>query len=98
MRTATKQGARFFIIDATDAAYVDTPGVRWLLRLRALIENMGKGLRIVTHSKSPVTRNLQMLQVDIDRYETLATAWRTPWTTASNDRSLRRRAARNRAA
>lgn len=76
---ASRSGAKFLIVDATEAVYVDSPGVRWLLKLRTLVEGMGKGLRIVARSKSPVSRNLQILQVDIDRFDSLATAWRTPW-------------------
>ena len=74
-----RQGARYFIIDATNAAYLDSPGIRWLLRLKTLIKNLGRDLRIVARSKGPVERNLLMLQVDIPRFETLAAAWRAPW-------------------
>jgi len=87
---AARAGAKFLIVDATEAAYVDSPGVRWLLHLRSLVEAMGKGLRIVTGSKSPVSRNLHILQVDIECFDTLATAWRTPW--VLREQSERKRA------
>ena len=80
---ASKAGAKFLIVDATEAAYVDSPGVRWLLKLRSLLESMGKDMRIVARSKSAVSRNLKILQVDIDQFDSLATAWRTLWPVVS---------------
>jgi anti-anti-sigma regulatory factor len=89
---ASNSGARYLIIDATDAAYVDTPGIRWLISFRSILESMGKKLRIVTPPKSRVTRNLELLDVKIDRYENLATAWKTPWSEKSQE-TKRKRAA-----
>jgi hypothetical protein len=74
-----KSGAKFLILDATSAAFVDTPGVRWLIRLRSLLESMGKGFRIAARTKGGIPRNLEILKVNIDCYDTVATAWRTPW-------------------
>ncbi len=79
VQRTVKAGAKFIIVDATEASFVDTPGVRWLLRLRTLLEGMGKGLRIAARSKGSVSRNLQILEVNIDCYDSVAMAWRTPW-------------------
>jgi len=83
---ASKSGAKFLIIDASNAAWVDTPGIRWLLQLRSNLEAMGKKLRIVSRSQSRVSRNLELLNVQIDRFDTVAGAWKTPWNSVKKEK------------
>jgi len=79
VKHALKSGAKFLILDATQTSYVNTPGVRWLIQLRNLLDAVGKRLRIVSKAPSRVSRSLEMLHVDIDRYDNMAGAWKTPW-------------------
>ena len=89
---ASSSGAKYLIIDASDAAFVDTPGMRWLIKLCGLLDSAGKKLRIVSRSKSRVTRNIELLNVQIDRFDTVAGAWKTPWNPADEKRHRKRAA------
>jgi len=93
VQRSIKAGAKYIIVDATSATFVDTPGVRWLLRLRNLLESMGKGLRVAAGSKGSVSRNLKILDVGIDCYDTVATAWRTPWRSFNTTQTVKHKRA-----
>lgn len=91
---ARQRQARFLLLDTTQAAYADTNGLRWLIRLRALLEAAGQSLRIAAPPKGKVCRSLTLLQLEMDVYETCGRAWRTPWRTraAGEQKKERKRA------
>lgn len=76
---ANRRRARFLLLDTTHADYADSNGLRWLIRLRALLEAAGRTLRIVVKPQGKIWRNLSLLQLRLDMYDSVRGAWRTPW-------------------
>ncbi len=76
--TAYCSGARYALLDLTHAAYADSEGLRWLLLLRNALDGHDIGLRIAARAGGKVWRNLKILEANLDLYETVALAWKSP--------------------
>ena len=76
---ARQRHARFLLVDTTRAAYADTNGLRWLMRLRTLLEAAGQSLRVAAAPQGKVWRSLSLLHLGLDVYESCGRAWKTPW-------------------
>lgn len=77
--TARQRKTRFLLIDTTRAAYADSNGLRWLIRLRTLLEAAGQPLRIAAPPQGKVWRTLLLLHLGLDVQESCVRAWKTPW-------------------
>lgn len=71
--------AHFVLLDVTDAPYADSDGLRWLLRLRDTLEAEGKCLRIAARRGGKIWRNLDLLGADFEVFESVRTAWKSPF-------------------
>lgn len=72
-------GARFLLLDTTRASYANSDGLRWLITLRSELEKAGRRLRLAAKPQGKVWRNLTLLQLKLDVYESVGRAWKTPW-------------------
>ncbi|MDQ2686908.1 MAG: STAS domain-containing protein [Armatimonadota bacterium] len=79
LATAQQRKARFLLLDTTRAAYADTNGLRWLMRLRTLLEAAGLGVRVAALPRGKVRRILSLLQLGLDVHDSCGHAWKTPW-------------------
>lgn len=79
LETARQRKARFLLLDTTRADYADTNGLRWLIRLRALLEAEGLAVRVAALPRGKVRRILSLLQLGLDVHDTCGHAWKTPW-------------------
>lgn len=94
--TARERKTRFLLLDTTRAAYADTNGLRWLIRLRTLLESAGVAVRVAALPRGKVWRILALLQLGLDVHESCGRAWKTPWRkrpSAGAEEGTRRRAA-----
>lgn len=84
--SAQRRHARFLLLDTTDVPYADSDGLRWLRRLRDVMEERGHSLRIAARPQGRVWRSLSLVQIDLDVYASARQAWKTPWRhEAAND-------------
>lgn len=77
--SARAAGARFVLLDATGASYADSDGLRWLLRVREMLEGSGKRLRIAARRGGKVWRNLALLDARLEMYGSVGGAWKEAW-------------------
>jgi len=75
---AKREGARFLLVDATGAPYIDSGGLRWLLALRQAAQAGGQRLRIAARRAGPIWRNLMLLGIPLELYGSPRRAWRAP--------------------
>lgn len=72
-------GARVVLVDVTQSPYVDSNGIRWLLKLQGFMEEWGAHLRIAARRGAGVWRILAMMGPVTKRlqvFEGLTGAWR----------------------
>ena len=78
---ARSRGSRAILLDMTHTPYIDSDGLRWLIRLRraaAADESSPQLLRIVARRDGSVWRNLKLLDTGITLFASLRDAWRAP--------------------
>lgn len=71
-------GARVVLVDVTQAPYVDSNGIRWLLKLQSFLEDLGRHLRIAARRGAGVWRILTMMGPvtrHLEVFEGLSGAW-----------------------
>jgi stage II sporulation protein AA (anti-sigma F factor antagonist) len=71
-------GCRALILDLSGVQFVDSAGVRALLRLRDEAEQRSAWLRVVVPPDSPVDRTLRLLRFDtlFPIFHSVSAAWR----------------------
>ncbi|MEO7717440.1 MAG: STAS domain-containing protein [Capsulimonas sp.] len=72
-------GARVVLVDVTQAPYVDSNGIRWLLKLQSFLEETGRHLRIAAKRGAGVWRILTMMGPVTRRleiFEGISGAWK----------------------
>lgn len=77
--TVKSRGTRLLLIDATQASFIDSDGLRWLQRLRDQLADTGTSLRIAARPKGKVWRTLRLFNYDKDMYDSPARAWKSEW-------------------
>jgi anti-anti-sigma factor len=72
-------GCRALVLDLSGVQFVDSEGVRALLRVRDQAENRRARLRIVVPPNSPVERTLRLLRFDalFSIFRSASAAWRS---------------------
>src|SRR3712207_6745136 len=73
---AAQNASRTVLLDITGVPYVDSDGLRWLLRLQNELEATGRTLRIAARRGGKVWRNLALLDAGLDLHESVASAWK----------------------
>ncbi|BDI28683.1 hypothetical protein CCAX7_007340 [Capsulimonas corticalis] len=72
-------GARVVVVDVTQSPYVDSNGIRWLLKLQGFLEDLGRQLRIAARRGAGVWRILTMMGPVTRRlqiFEGISGAWK----------------------
>ena len=69
-------GAREVLLDATDAPWADSAGLRWLLALQHTLLAHGHPLSVAAHADGRVWRNVALLQAGLHLYPSVRAAWR----------------------
>lgn len=69
-------GAREVLLDATEAAWADSDGLRWLLALQQTLETHGHSLSVAAHLEGRVWRNVALLQTGLPLFPSVRAAWR----------------------
>jgi anti-anti-sigma factor len=77
-RMKTTSRGRRLVLDLRGADYIDSDGVRALLKLRADLELTHGELRLVLHPAGPVERTLNVLNLlgTFTRSDSVAEAWK----------------------
>ena len=74
---ARSEGAQAILLDMTRIPYIDSEGLRWLLRLKRAADETSP-LRIAARRNGKVWRNLKLLDTGIALFASLRDAWRAP--------------------
>lgn len=72
---AARMGARTVLVDATEAPYADSDGLRWLLRLRGAASERGLAVRVAARPKGRVWRNVALLAAGFELFPSVREAW-----------------------
>lgn len=83
---ARSEGAQTILLDMTRTPYIDSDGLRWLMRLKRAAED-GSSLRVAAPQDGRVWRNLKLLDTGIAVFASLRDAWRAPLERRSSRRS-----------
>ena len=71
-----RSGAREVLLDATEADWADSGGLRWLLALQHTLTAHGHPLSVAAQANGRVWRNVSLLQAGLILYPTVRAAWR----------------------
>lgn len=69
-----KSGARTVLLDASQAGWADSEGLRWLLALQGALLARGHRFRVVAREGGRVWRNIRLLQTDLPLFVSVRTA------------------------